>query len=94
MTDATADSEFVTVAHAGDIPAGQGQAFAVNGRMVAVFNENGAVELASFSPSAKRVLGLLKRETESLGYKVIERPCPNSRTVGFENVGRFKRLKI
>src|SRR5205085_8153992 len=41
-------------------------------KSVAVFNENGAVELASFSPSAKRVLGLLKRETESLGYKVAD----------------------
>ena len=34
-------TDFVTVAKVGDIPAGQGQAFAVNGRMVAVFNENG-----------------------------------------------------
>ncbi len=34
-------SEFVTVAKVGDIPEGQGQAFAVNGRMVAVFNEGG-----------------------------------------------------
>ena len=36
-----ATSEFVTVAKVGDIPDGQGQAFAVNGRMVAVFNEGG-----------------------------------------------------
>jgi nitrite reductase (NADH) small subunit len=34
-------STFVAVAKVGDIPAGQGQAFAVNGRMVAVFNEDG-----------------------------------------------------
>jgi nitrite reductase (NADH) small subunit len=34
-------SDFVTVAKVGDIPEGQGQAFAVNGRMVAVFNEGG-----------------------------------------------------
>lgn len=32
-------SEFVTVAQVGDIPAGTGMAYAVNGRMVAVFNE-------------------------------------------------------
>ena len=34
-------SEFTTVAKVSDIPAGQGQAFAVGGRMVAVFNEDG-----------------------------------------------------
>jgi nitrite reductase (NADH) small subunit/3-phenylpropionate/trans-cinnamate dioxygenase ferredoxin subunit len=34
-------SDFVTVAKVGDIPDGQGQAYAVNGRMVAVFNEGG-----------------------------------------------------
>src|SRR4051794_8912266 len=34
-------SDFVAVAKVGDIPEGQGQAFAVNGRMVAVFNEEG-----------------------------------------------------
>ena len=34
-------SDFVTVAKVADIPEGQGQAFAVNGRMVAVFNEGG-----------------------------------------------------
>src|SRR6185436_13269900 len=34
-------SDFVTVAKVGEILDGQGQAFAVNGRMVAVFNENG-----------------------------------------------------
>jgi nitrite reductase (NADH) small subunit/3-phenylpropionate/trans-cinnamate dioxygenase ferredoxin subunit len=34
-------SEFVTVAKVGEIPEGQGQAFAVKGRMVAVFNESG-----------------------------------------------------
>jgi nitrite reductase (NADH) small subunit/3-phenylpropionate/trans-cinnamate dioxygenase ferredoxin subunit len=34
-------SDFVTVAKVGDIHEGQGQAFAVNGRMVAVFNEGG-----------------------------------------------------
>ena len=34
-------TDFVTVAKVGDIPHGQGQAFAVNGRMVAVFNEDG-----------------------------------------------------
>ncbi len=33
--------EFTTVAKVADIPAGQGQAFAVGGRMVAVFNEDG-----------------------------------------------------
>src|SRR5438094_7464189 len=41
MTDADAPSEFITVARVGEIPDGQGQAFAVSGRMVAVFNENG-----------------------------------------------------
>ena len=41
MSDSAAPSEFVTVAKVGDIPQGQGQAFAVNGRMVAVFNEEG-----------------------------------------------------
>jgi nitrite reductase (NADH) small subunit/3-phenylpropionate/trans-cinnamate dioxygenase ferredoxin subunit len=34
-------SEFQTVAKVGDIPEGQGMAYAVNGRMVAVFCENG-----------------------------------------------------
>ena len=34
-------SDFVTVAKVGDIPDGQGQAYAVSGRMVAVFNEDG-----------------------------------------------------
>ncbi len=34
-------SEFTTVAKVSDIPAGQGQPFAVSGRMVAVFNEDG-----------------------------------------------------
>ena len=34
-------TEFTTVARVGDIAEGQGQAFAVNGRMVAVFNEGG-----------------------------------------------------
>jgi nitrite reductase (NADH) small subunit/3-phenylpropionate/trans-cinnamate dioxygenase ferredoxin subunit len=34
-------SDFTTVAKVSDIPAGQGQAFPVNGRMVAVFNEDG-----------------------------------------------------
>ena len=41
MTDAAEASEFITVARVGDIPDGQGQAFAVSGRMVAVFNESG-----------------------------------------------------
>jgi nitrite reductase (NADH) small subunit/3-phenylpropionate/trans-cinnamate dioxygenase ferredoxin subunit len=41
MPDSAATPEFVTVAKVGDIPSGQGQAFAVNGRMVAVFSENG-----------------------------------------------------
>ena len=41
MTDFVGTSDFVTVAKIGDIPSGQGQAFAVNGRMVAVFNEDG-----------------------------------------------------
>ncbi len=35
-------AEFTTVAKVGDIPDGQGMAFAVDGRMVAVFNEGGA----------------------------------------------------
>jgi nitrite reductase (NADH) small subunit/3-phenylpropionate/trans-cinnamate dioxygenase ferredoxin subunit len=35
------DADFVTVAKVGEIPVGEGQAFAVNGRMVAVFNEDG-----------------------------------------------------
>jgi len=34
-------TDFVTVAKTGDIPTGSGQAFAVNGRMVAIFNEDG-----------------------------------------------------
>jgi nitrite reductase/ring-hydroxylating ferredoxin subunit len=34
-------TDFVTVAKVGDIPEGEGQAFPVNGRMVAVFNEAG-----------------------------------------------------
>lgn len=34
-------AEFTTVAKVGDIPEGTGQAYAVNGRMVAVFNEGG-----------------------------------------------------
>jgi nitrite reductase/ring-hydroxylating ferredoxin subunit len=34
-------TDFTTVAKVGDIPPGQGQAFAVAGRMVAVFNEDG-----------------------------------------------------
>ena len=34
-------SEFQTVAKVGEIPEGQGAAYAVNGRMVAVFHENG-----------------------------------------------------
>ena len=32
-------TDFVTVAKVGDIPEGTGMAYAVNGRMVAVFNE-------------------------------------------------------
>jgi len=34
-------TDFVTVAKVNEIPAGEGRAFAVNGRMVAVFNEEG-----------------------------------------------------
>lgn len=34
-------SDFVTVAKAGEIPEGQGIAYLVNGRMVAVFNARG-----------------------------------------------------
>lgn len=34
-------SEFTAVAKVGSIPEGEGAAFAVNGRMVAVFNEGG-----------------------------------------------------
>ena len=34
-------TEFTTVAKVADIPPGTGQAFPVNGRMVAVFNEDG-----------------------------------------------------
>jgi len=34
-------SEFTTVAKVGEIAEGQGMAYAVNGRMVAVFNEGG-----------------------------------------------------
>ena len=34
-------SEYVTVARLGDIPEGQGVAYPLNGRMVAVFNEGG-----------------------------------------------------
>jgi nitrite reductase (NADH) small subunit len=35
-------TDFTTVAKVSDIPDGQGQAFPVNGRMVALFNEGGA----------------------------------------------------
>jgi nitrite reductase (NADH) small subunit/3-phenylpropionate/trans-cinnamate dioxygenase ferredoxin subunit len=41
MADPTDATDFITIARIGDIPDGQGQAFAVNGRMVAVFNEGG-----------------------------------------------------
>jgi nitrite reductase (NADH) small subunit len=41
MSDFVAVSDFVTVAKVGDIPDNEGRAFAVNGRMVAVFNEGG-----------------------------------------------------
>lgn len=34
-------SEFTTVAKTADIPSGEGRAYAVKGRMVAVFNEDG-----------------------------------------------------
>ena len=34
-------SEFTTVAKVGEIPVGEGKAFAVNGRMVALFNDAG-----------------------------------------------------
>ena len=34
-------TDFVTVAKVDEIPAGEGRAFAVSGRMVAVFNEEG-----------------------------------------------------
>ncbi|MBI2477151.1 MAG: Rieske (2Fe-2S) protein [Planctomycetia bacterium] len=37
-------SEFTTVAKVGDIPEREGRAYAVNGRMVAVFLENGAYQ--------------------------------------------------
>ncbi len=35
------DGQFVTVAKIGDIPEGQGRAFEVDGRMIAVFNKDG-----------------------------------------------------
>jgi ATP-dependent Clp protease ATP-binding subunit ClpC len=41
-------------------------------KSLAAFNGDGTVRLDSFSPSAKRVLRLLKRETESLGYKLAD----------------------
>jgi len=46
MSDASSpeirqEPSFTTVARVGEIVAGQGQAYAVNGRMVAVFNEDG-----------------------------------------------------
>ena len=37
-------SEFTTVAKVGDIPDREGRAYAVKGRMVAVFHENGAYQ--------------------------------------------------
>jgi nitrite reductase (NADH) small subunit/3-phenylpropionate/trans-cinnamate dioxygenase ferredoxin subunit len=40
MSESTT-APFTTVAKVADIPPGQGQAFAVSGRMVAVFNEGG-----------------------------------------------------
>jgi len=40
-TPTAAPAEFTTVAKVADIPEGSGSAFAVNGRMVAVFNEAG-----------------------------------------------------
>ncbi|QDU98466.1 Rieske (2Fe-2S) protein [Lignipirellula cremea] len=39
-----ADDGFTTVAKIGDIPDGEGVAYAVNGRMVAVFNEGGVYQ--------------------------------------------------
>lgn len=51
-------SDFVTVAKVGDIPDGQGQAFAVKGRMVAVFNEGGKYSaIDDFSPAHGGVAG-------------------------------------
>lgn len=42
MTDSTASpADFVTVAKEGDIPDGEGRAYAVSGRMVAVFRQGG-----------------------------------------------------
>ncbi len=38
----TEEVEFTTVAKVGEIPVGEGRSFAVNGRMVAVFNEDGS----------------------------------------------------
>lgn len=38
------ESEFTTVAKVGDIAEGTGTAFAVNGRMVAVFNNGGSYQ--------------------------------------------------
>jgi len=37
-------TDFISVAKVGDIPDGQGIAYAVNGRMVAVFNQGGTYE--------------------------------------------------
>lgn len=43
--------EFTTVAKTGDIPEGEGRAYAVNGRMVAVFNtEKGFYAIDDFCP--------------------------------------------
>ena len=41
MAESATATDFVTVAKVSDIPDGLGQAYAVNGRMVAVFNEGG-----------------------------------------------------
>ena len=42
LTELDSDKvEFVTVAKVGDVPDGQGIAFPVNGRVVAVFNDQG-----------------------------------------------------
>lgn len=39
--ETTDERDFVTVAQVGSIPEGTGSAYAVNGRMVAVFNDGG-----------------------------------------------------
>jgi ATP-dependent Clp protease ATP-binding subunit ClpA len=41
-------------------------------KIVLVFNDDGTVKTDSFSPGARKVLNLLRSETESLGYEIAD----------------------